>query len=462
MKQHYNELNTEVFERAVTDCFDGKWERSDVLSFIEKHAGIPRHEILLEAAYEKDGTPHISVRNEATKSIALALEETVETIMNGKDPEIDPPIIRIRKDGMTGKTREIALLTIMHQLIGHVTYILMEPLFKARLYPTQHASIPDRGQTRLKNQVHKYLRKKSLNIIYAQKSDCVQAYNSSHYDKIIQLVREDIPSAKEVLALLEHLGGLAPGGHLIIGGYIDAWLFNYIMSRALRETYKCGATRRGRFRRCAIRIVTFMDDALILTSSIKSMKKARKALEIFLRDKMQIKVKTATGIIKLLSVKEEKLRRGEMEKSRRTCPEIDMAGYRISRTHIRVRKRVFLRIRRQFLRGWKDVQRRGTMPVERAYAIASYYGFIAQSDARTFEEQYRTRRLKDIAGRVISKYTRQRNDAKKERLYDLQKRIREYETGICDCRKTAGFPNPGRPHKGRGRSRGGWTDHVAV
>lgn len=55
---------------------------------------------------------------------------------------------------VVGKIRDIALLCIMHQLIGHITKLMMKPLIQARLLPTQHASIPGHGQTMLKDQMN--------------------------------------------------------------------------------------------------------------------------------------------------------------------------------------------------------------------------------------------------------------------------------------------------------------------
>lgn len=462
MKQRYNILDGSVFERAVKDCLNGKWERNDVLTFVEKYTGIPRHEILLEELDAKEGTVHKSARTEAITSLSAVLEETVSEILRGKDPEIDEPRVRLRKDGMTGKLREIALLSVTHQMIGHVAYILMEPMLKAKLYPTQHASIPGRGQTRLKDQVNKYLRKKSLGIAYAGKTDCEKAYASTSYEKVTELVKEDIPDAMEAITLLEYLGRIAPGGHLIIGGYIDAWLFNYVMARAMREAYKCGTTRRGKFRRAAIRIVTFMDDALILAASKKALKMAEDALARFLETRMGIRTKKTAGAIRLLAYAEEKRRKEELRKAKRGCCPVDMGGFKIYRTHISIRRRVFIRARRAFIRGWKDIRNTGRMCIERAYAITSYYSFVAQTDSFTIRRKYKIDRLKRIAGRTISRYQRNRNREKQEALYDLRERIRKYEAGIDDNRKTAGYPDPRRPHKGRGRNRGGWTAPVAV
>ena len=466
MKQHYNRLsdNRYIYDRAVLKCFKDKWRRNDVLSFIEKYAGIPRHEILLyelEIMEDKESRQDHRTILEAVESSGLALEEVITQILDGQRPYIDPVRVRKRPDGMTGKIRDIALLSIMHQLTQHTVYLLMEPLFKARLYQTQHASIPGGGQTRLKNQVHKYLRS-SLPVSYAQKTDMEQAYKSLTYKKVIELVKKDIPSAREIITLLEFLGELAPDGHLIIGGYLDAWLFNYAMSNALRYAYTLGQTRRGKFERYAKRLVTFMDDLLILTSSVKAAKRLTDKIRSFAGKALGMTLKITTGILKLLPAKEEKRRRGEKSKAARGCPVIDMAGYKICRSHVMIRRRVFIRVRRQLLRGWKDLQRTGTLSLQRAHEIIARNGFLEQSDSKYVKNKYHVAKLLDVATRVISFHNRLVHRKRMEKLYDLRKRTVQYITGLGDNRGTAGWPAESHPYKKCLRRTGRRTEAIPV
>lgn len=147
--KRYRKLTQQLCEEAVEECFKGKWRRNDVLTFIEKYAGISRIDIKID-----DLSGSKRYKNEAVEAIGIMLLGTVEDLIEyGIEPEdMVPVVIRKRPDGMTGKVRDIALLCIMHQLLGHVEKLMLEPLFNARLLPTQHASIPHRGQTLLKDQ----------------------------------------------------------------------------------------------------------------------------------------------------------------------------------------------------------------------------------------------------------------------------------------------------------------------
>lgn len=405
-----------------------KWHRNDVMTFAEKHTGIRREDVWLDELRMKDGKPGRKLKAEVVDGIALYLEEVVSEILDGEEPDIEEPLIRQRPDGMTGKMREIALLDITHQLLEHLTFILLEPLMGASILQTQHASIPGRGQTALKKQVQKCLRRKRDGVIYAQKTDCTKAYASTKYEFVLKLLGRDIPSAHHILKIVAYLGKLAPGGGLIIGGYLDAWLFNYVMSKAIREAYKSGRTRRGKFQRNAKRIITFMDDALFLTSSIKAMKAAIKTFTEYMA-KAGIKARTTTGIMKILPIEEEQRRKHLHSKAARGCPAIDMAGFKICRSHVTIRRRIFLRVRRNIMRGWRELKRTGTINTRRAFALASYNGWIRNSDSNGLMSKYDVQDLMRAVGRAVSREQKEITRKREVYLRDLQRRREQREAG---------------------------------
>lgn len=429
--KRYRGLSITLCEDAVRTCFHGKWRRRDILSFIEKYAGIPREEIELEELKPQDERP---ARAEAVHSCALALYEDLTEIVAGRDPEdVSPVLVRPRPDGMTGKVRDIALLCIMHQLIGHAAKLMLDPLFRAHLLPTQHASLPGHGQTRLKDQVHRYFLRPGLGIRYIQKTDVVHAYDSLLYSVVIGLVKRELPKARELHAILEYLGRLAPGGHLIIGGYLDAWLFNFAMSYALRHLYEQGTTRRGKFIPYIARCDTFMDDFGHLSRSRKGIERATKDLDAWMQRVLGLRIKYTTGVTKLLSVEEEVRRRTVPRgKARRGCPALDMGGYRVCRSHIMIRRRVFKRARRQFLRGWEELQRTGTLRRKRAAKIIAYNGYVEQSDARYVAEHYHLAELMGTAELVGSCYQELQTTRRKEELNALYERRSGQQARTCN------------------------------
>jgi hypothetical protein len=372
-KKRYKKLSRQLCEQAVVECFKGKWRRNDVLTFIEKYAGIPRDDIKID-----DLSGSWKYKNEAVEAIGLAMLGIVEDLVDhGIEPDdMEPVTIRQRPDGMTGKIRDIALLCIMHQLIGHITKLMME-----------------------------------------------------------------IPKARYAIGLLKYLKSVAPGGHLIIGGYLDAWLFNFAMSYAIRYLYTLGSTRRGKKIPYVIRCGTFMDDFSIGSGSIKGEQRAVKALDKWMTKNQHLQIKETTGIIKLLPIEEEKRRRNLPRPGQRGVPMLDMAGYRISRTHITIRRRVFKRARRQLIRGYRELKRDGTLRRERAQKIISYNSYIEQSDSFHLQERYHTEELLQVAHRVNGFYGQLEYQKRMEELHDLLERRCRSEARKGNDGKSSGWRN---------------------
>ena len=412
-KQRYNNYSHELAYKAVDACFDRKWLRTDVLEFIEEYTGISRKEI-----YKDTLNQSVLVKMEVAESLACFVDDMVDDIMNNRMIDyIDPVTIKSRPDGMTHKMRDIASLSIPHQFLGHIVKLGLDPLLKARLLPTQHASIPGRGQTKLKNQIGWYLRRKRLNINFAVKTDIVHAYASVKYLDVIKFLKREIPSAKWIIKLLTFLSILAPDGHLIIGGYIDAWLFNLMMSYAIRDLMKQGYMRRGKFHPYVVRVVTYMDDFTILTSTRIGAKKAIRYLSKWLHTNLLLTIKQTTSIFVLDTMEEERRARCLARPSSRGCPAVDMGGFMIHRTYVTIRPRIFKRIARCFSRAWRELQNTGTIQRQRAAVIISRYGYFKQTTSKYLRCKYHVDEILRMAKKVNSFWSRLRARETKEWLY---------------------------------------------
>lgn len=408
MKQRYSEYSHGLAWLAADACFAGKWTRRDVLAFVEKNTGISRREI-----WKGELDADLHARLEATDAVAYYIDEMMAQIMASEDPEdMEPVRIARRPDGMTGKVREIASLCIPHQLLGHVAVLMLKPLLDARILPSQHASIPGRGQTGLKRQAGRILRRKSLDIRFVVKTDAVHAYGTTMYREIVTMLEEEIPAAKELLQLLRYLASLAPGGHLIIGGYLDAWLFNLFMSYALRHVLAQGRIRRGRFLRDVIRTESYMDDVGLMSRTPSGLKRGMRAMAAWFAGH-GMAIKQTSGIIPILSAEEERHRRKETRPARRGCPALDMGGYLIHRTYVTIRPRVVKRTIRAFRRAWEELKRTGTIQRQRAESLAGRYGPIQQTNSARFREKYHVREVMQTALHVQAFWARER--ARKER-----------------------------------------------
>lgn len=400
MKQKYEELTHDICVRAVLECFNGKWKRQDVLEVIEKYAGIPRRDILAETKSQE-----MWLRLEAAESIAYELEQRIDDLMNGEadDLDLDPVVIRPRPDGMTGKIRDIAQCSVMHQIFGHLLFLGLKPFLMAKILPQQYASIPGRGQTGLARKNKRYLRSRKYGITVVRKTDVHHAYGSTQYYSVIALIRKKLPNAKWIISVLTALGRIAPDGHLIIGGYVDAWLFNLVMSFALRHVLKLHTNRRIKKMYFVMAVLSYMDDSVLMGRRSASIKLAVRYMNEYLLANFGLELKSSNKESKLFTVEQER----DMRKRgcRAKPPGVDIGGYVVHRTYTSIRPGIFRRIRRQFLRAARQVEGTGTIMLCRSRKLIAYFGYFKNSNTRHARENLNVDYLMVIARRVVSAHS---------------------------------------------------------
>lgn len=406
MKQRYNEITDNLCMQAVRDCFRGKWYRNDVSCVIEEYAGIRRRDIAKESTQGNS----TQLKNEAIKNIGYEIQNRLTRLQNGDANalDLDPVQFRFEKDGMNGKVRKIAYCCVFHQIFNHLATLALMPLFRAKILPTQYASIPHKGQTGLKNYVIKALRRKKFNIRYAKKTDVVHAYESTMYSVVIDIIEKEIPSAKLLLLLLKALAKMSPEGCLIIGGYLDAWLFNFLMSYALRYALSQSKTKRGKKTRLIKVVVSFMDDFGFTGSRAQDIENTIKLVNDYLLQNFGLRLKRGKETA-FLSFAEEKQRRKQTHPSARGCPIFDIGGYQMHRSYITIRKAIFLRARRAFLRAMVQLRKFGRLCLQIAQRINAYFGYFKNSNSKKARQKYCIDKLHEIAKQTISYYQKLKN-----------------------------------------------------
>lgn len=399
-KRRFTPFSYELCVHAVMDCFDKKWRRRDVTSVIEKYAGISSKEIVAEVE-----AGAMNLRCEAADAVGAELFERVtEYLETGGVEALDLGEVTIhpRADGVTGKMREIASLTIFHQLVGHLLYLGLQPLFKARLKPYQFASIPGRGQVALKNKAEKLMRSKKRKINYTKKTDVRHAYATTKYADVVYKLTQELPDGCWAIALMQAAAAKAPDGHLIIGGYIDAWLFNLMMSYALDYIGTLYKTRRGKRIYYVSATLAYMDDFGLMGSSKRDLRKAAKKLSAWLKSNFGMELKIQHGETKILDIQTERKRR-KQKGARKNTPGLDMGGYVVHRGYTSIRGTIFLRMRRQLLRGKREAKRYGNIAPKRARKIISYNGYFKRTNTKKAAETYDIHRLCARSTRTVSR-----------------------------------------------------------
>ena len=241
-------------------------------------------------------------------------------------------------------------------------------------------------------------------------------------------MKKEIPAAKWLLLLVEALLNMSPRGCLIIGGYLDAWLFNLVMSYVLRYILSLEKVRRGTRQRLVVALVAYADDVAIMGRRLADLRSAARTAAKWTLKTFGLTFKPGGDEVAFLSIEEEHRRRHLTRPAARGCPVLDIVGFVIRRTYTTVRRAIFRRARRQYLRAGREVDKSGTVPLFRAYKLASYYGYFTQTNSRKCSTTLRTEKIKPLACQVIGWATRQ-----KERIHNEKCKHYAGPPAACRC-----------------------------
>lgn len=369
---HFNEI-------AVVDCFKNKRSRNDFQRLLCRTGTITKREIA-----EDRLSGDLKRILEAETAVAKKL---TQRIIN-RDLQLKPIRQFQRIDGLTQKLRDICQESPEQQVFEYIGVNALKPLFRAKIMPIQYGSIPKKGGVAGKRKIERLLRKKFQGKVVAVKGDVTKAYPSVTVPIVMEMLRRDIGKNKVLLWFLEALMSNYPGNHLCIGGYLPAWLFNYVMSYVLRFLYEQAQIRRGKCNRLVYAIVCYADDFAIY-GDVSKLKKAMKKATTWAHDKFGLKIKGIWQFHQIASFDEEKENhKARKNGSKKRTPGVDMMGYVVRRRYTIIRGRVFRRIRRQVLRAWSDYKAKGFVPWWRACRIAAYKGWLKYSNSLKFRIKY--------------------------------------------------------------------------
>lgn len=391
-------------ELAVVECFRNKRSRKDFQRLLCKTGKITKREIV-EDQLNKDFKRTLEAESEVAKMLT-------QRIIN-RDLQLKPIRQFQRIDGLTQKLRDICQESPEQQVFEYIGVYALKPLFRAKILPIQYGSIPNKGGVAGKRKIERLLRKKFRGKVVALKGDVTKAYPSVTVPIVMEMLRRDIGKNKVLLWFLGALMSNYPGNHLCIGGYLPAWLFNYVMSYVLRYIYEQAQIRREKRNRLVYAIVCYADDFTIY-GDVSKLKKAMKKATIWAHDKFGLKIKDIWQFYQVASFDEERENLEERRKgSKKRTPGVDMMGYVVRRRYTIIRGRVFRRIRRQVLRAWEDFKTKGFIPWWRACRIAAYKGWIKHSDSLKFRMKYCFDKLFKMCSYSASKHGKEVENEKR-------------------------------------------------
>ncbi len=379
---------------AVKKCFKGKLKRSDFRRLLISAGKITNREIAEE-------------RIAGTHEKLDRAEERVAEMLTGRirDRELKLKPIRQfkRADGLTHKVRDICQESPEQQVLEYIAVHALHPLFKARLYPCQHGSIPGHGQLRGKRQIERILRRKCRGRLTAIKGDITKAYPSVTVNCVMGLLRRDIGKNRVLLWFLEALMANYPDGHLCIGGYLPSWLFNYVMSFVIRYLQSAEKVRRGKHSKMVLATVCYADDFVIFGHS-SNLEKVMRKTTAWCEETLGLRLKPAWQVYNISSFQDEKRQLKERRAgSRKRTQGVDMMGFVVYRTYTIIRGRVFRRLRRQFARAKRETNSIGYVPCWRATRLMAYKGWLKHTDSRSFCQANGITKLLRLAARSVER-----------------------------------------------------------
>lgn len=384
-------LDADWIKSSMLECLSDKWDRLDVAGFLAEYqeAQEPLPKRAVHKMIQAD-------RNWADTLIEKAAAEMAQEI---RDRKVTFSAIHysMRYDGNSGKIREIGVESIKQQVYDYVAVNALMELFNRKIGKYQCASIPGRGQVYGKKAIEKWIRKNPAKTRVGAKGDVHHCYPSINISKLMKLLRKQVKN-EDLLYLVEILVRSYRQG-LSIGSYLSQWLCNYYLSFAYhyaeQELAKVRKSRKGQAKRVRLiyAVIFYMDDILILGSRKADVRKAMQLLVKFFKDELGLEIKANWKLFQVDYIGKDGRHHGD-------C--IDMMGYKIYRDHTEVRRNIFLRSRRAFVRLRKQVQRCMKIALDLAYRCISYFGWYKNSDSTNFKKKYGIEQLMKYAKRRVS------------------------------------------------------------
>ena len=391
-------------EKAVFECFRNKRSRNDFQRLLCRTGTITKKELAED---------RLNKNLERTMAAESAVAKILTQRIINRELNLKPIRQFQRVDGLTHKLRDICQESPEQQVFEYIAVYALMPLFRAKLLPVQYGSIPKKGGVAGKRKIERLLRKKFRWKVSVIKGDVQKAYPSVTVGLTMNMLRRDVGKNKVLLWFLGALMSNYPGNHLCIGGYLPAWLFNYVMSYVLRFLYEQAQIRREKRHRLVYAIVCYADDFSIY-GDLSKLKKAMKKATVWAQDKLGLTIKKVWQFYHIASLEEEEKNLIERKNgSKKRTPGVDMMGYVVRRRYTIIRGRVFRRIRRQVLRAWEDFKTKGFIPWWRACLIAAYKGWIKHSDSLKFRMKYCFDKLFKMCSYSASKHGKEVENEKR-------------------------------------------------
>lgn len=383
------DLSYEFVKYSIYDCLDGttsgkqRWTRHDTSCFIAEYvqkwvsqytSDIPPAHILAKKIRKIARTD----RTVLHKMVDYIAKEMYLEIIN-HNIQLSPIMYEERYDTSAKKMRNIGIASMKQQCYDYIAVNACKKMFLAKIGHYQCASLSEKGQIFGKNAIETWIRTNPKQCKWVFKCDIKKFYPSVNHDIIKKYLRRDIKNDR-VLYLLYTLIDTYDEG-LCIGSYLSQFLANYFLSYPYHYVSEMlYTTRRDNRINLVNHVLFYMDDILLLGSSKKNVKKASKMLEEYLNN-MDLTLKPSYQLFPLDS------------------RPIDMMGYKIYTYKTTIRKRIFDRANKVYLKAKRN---NFELTLDDAYKVVSYHGYFKHSWSKKYFKKVKLKKTLKNAKEVIS------------------------------------------------------------
>lgn len=325
-------------QEAIFNCLKGKKKRRDVQELFNKYKTV--------------------------ENIAKIMSNEIQS----RKLFLKPIWYSDKIDPSSKKNRRVGIQDIKQQLYDYVAVQGLKPFF-VRIGEYQCAAIPGRGQDYGRKAILKWVNNEKKQ--YACKLDITKCYESIDKDKLINFLKKHIKNDNLIWLISELIKTFDKG--LSIGSYLSQYLCNLYLSELYHFiSEKLYIDSNEKKERLISHVLFYMDDILIIGTNFKYLKKAiNKILEK--GSNMGFIIKKETNIFQIAF---SKYSPGTF---------IDMMGYRFYKKYVTIRRRIFRRLRRTFLRAWRKIKK---IPINMAQRCIAYFGFIKYTNNYILYKKY--------------------------------------------------------------------------
>ena len=374
--------NRNLISNATYSCLADKYRRNDTLELLSDISGLRKCQIY---------NIHYRYGIKAIRPFVEILIDIIRSELINKSISFPSIWYKEKIDPSSHKIRNIGIQHVKQQIYDYIAIEGLKPLF-CRIGVHQYASIKDRGCLKGSRMIQRWMRNKSLK--YFAKLDIRKCYPSIPQDKLIEFLEKHIKNIMLMWLIKELISTFEQG--LSIGSFLSQYLCNLYLSQIyhfIGHLHKVRKHKDGT--KSSIRLVYhrlfYMDDILMIGTSSKDLHKAVKETIKYCKS-LGLKVKESWFVKQMPFAKKSD---GAF---------IDMMGFRIYRTHISIRRRVFKRIRRITIRTWKRIKTHQRILESHARKMISYWGLLKNSNSTKVIQKYHVKDIMKICKKVVKEY----------------------------------------------------------